>query len=85
MIGRRRRFLTKCLVRVGSGRVDGVLDRRLVLLDGDGGLSGAAYVVVVLGVAGWDAAGNGIVGLLVLVVGGRHGCVKVAWCGFSMR
>ena len=67
-------WLTQSLIRIGRGRINGVLDWRLVLLHWDRRLSGTADIVIVLGVASRDAAGDGVVGLLVLIIGRRHDC-----------
>ena len=70
--GSSRSQLTQRLVRVGSGRVDWVLDRRLILLNRNERLAGTAGVLVVSGIAGGDAFGAGVVLGFVLVVDGRH-------------
>jgi hypothetical protein len=60
---------TQGLIRVGSGRIDGVGYRCFVTLDGNVGLAGTAFVVVVNGVSAGDVAAGYVVLLLVLVVG----------------
>ena len=49
-----RTRLTKLGVGVGSVRVDGILDRLVVRLDGDFALTSTALVLVVLEVAAGD-------------------------------
>lgn len=66
-------IITKGLIRISCVGVDRVFDRSFVLLDRDLILSGARSVIVVLGVAGGNATGHGVVLLFVLIIGGgRH-------------
>lgn len=66
---------TECLVRVGSGRINGIRHGGIVVLDRHRSslLADTARVVIVFGIAGWDVATNFIVLHLVLIIGGGHG------------
>jgi len=68
---------TKGLIRIRSSRINGIVYWRLVLLNGNLVLPGAAGVVVVFNIAGGDATFDGVVLLLVLVVRGGHGTCLV--------
>lgn len=60
---------TKSLIRVGSGRVDGIFYWFLVLLNRDRRLACSGGIIVVHSVASWNIATGGIVLLLVGVIG----------------
>ncbi len=70
---------TKGLIRIRRSRINGIVYWRLVLLNGNLVLPGAAGVVVVFNIAGGDATFNSVVLLLVLVVRGGHGTCLVGF------